>query len=490
MKYPEFIGGSDEVYSQNLNRERTINWMPIGASSRGAKTPSALYPTPGRSVHLTLANGPVRGLYHQDGRAFAVGGDTLYEIFANGTSSSLGTVQMSQDRAWMVMNGKQGHQLLTVSGGRGWIYDLVTGEFAQVTAPAFPVGVRSATFVDGYFVVAEPNTSKFWLSSSFDGLLWDGLDVGIRSTGSDNLLAVQADERDLWTFGSRSLEIWVDQGTPSFPLAPMRGTKVDIGCLAPDSIASDHGMLWLGRVGEGSPAVFEATDYSPRMVSTPAINLALERLAEAGTTLGDARGYAYANSVGRFYVLQLPTGNRTWVLNRDVGVWHELGLWNSDAGDYDRDRGDCHVQAFGFHLIGSRENGTIYRERMDLYTDAGTIVRRLRRAPHLHEEHTRMFYPYFALDVETGVGLSVADGTAGYDPQIVLRYSHDHGRTWARELPKSLGQIGEYETRVEGFTLGAGFARTFEVVVHEPVKAVILDAYLRVYPGLSASAGA
>ena len=72
---PGVIGPSGTVYSVNADAERTINWFveqPDGGSS--SKNPQGLLiPRPGLAPFATLSAGPVRGIFYQDGRCFAVG---------------------------------------------------------------------------------------------------------------------------------------------------------------------------------------------------------------------------------------------------------------------------------------------------------------------------------------------------------------------------------------------------------------------------------
>ena len=82
------------------------------------------------------------------------------------------------------------------------------------------------------------------------------------------------------------------------------------------------------------------------------------------------------------------------------------------------------------------------------------------------------------LVAETGVGLVSGQGS---DPQLTLEKSNDSGRTWLTMPTKSLGQIGEFKTRVKWSSLGSSRYRRYRVSISDPVKVVIADAVLDAY---------
>ena len=103
--YPGFIGASDGVSARTVNAERTINWYPeIATGTPKAKT--WLAPTPGLAPFVVLGAGPVRALYAEEGRCFAVGGAHFFEIFATGRSSTAATVGLDAHAATISSNGR------------------------------------------------------------------------------------------------------------------------------------------------------------------------------------------------------------------------------------------------------------------------------------------------------------------------------------------------------------------------------------------------
>ncbi len=108
-------------------------------------------------------------------------------------------------------------------------------------------------------------------------------------------------------------------------------------------------------------------------------------------------------------------------------------------------------------------------------------IRRMRRTPHLNVEHARLTFNSLEVLAQVGAGLLSGQGS---DPQIMLRWSNDGGRTWSREHWTTLGRIGAYRTRVLWTRLGQARDRVFEVVVSDPVACSLITAYLNVDVGL------
>ena len=69
------------------------------------------------------------------------------------------------------------------------------------------------------------------------------------------------------------------------------------------------------------------------------------------------------------------------------------------------------------------------------------------------------------------------------DPQAMLRWSNDGGSTWSNEHWTSIGKIGRYKNRAIWRRLGMSRDRIFEVVVTDPVKAVVVSANLKASAG-------
>jgi hypothetical protein len=238
-----------------------------------------------------------------------------------------------------------------------------------------------------------------------------------------------------------------------------------IGCGAAASLVSmPEGIAWLDNFYR----VVLCAGYAPAQISTPAIEYAFQGYA----TKSDAIAYSYKQEGHTFYVITFPTESRTWAYDLTTGFWHTR-VSGTGSG---RHRGNCFAYFNGKNLVGDWQNGNIYELDLDTYTDVGGAYIVAKRACQaIHSGKNRMFHHVLELDMETGVGLVTGHGS---DPQVCLDWSNDGGHTWSNEHWTTMGAIGTYTTRARWSKLGSARQRVYRVTIDDPVKRVIIGAYL------------
>jgi hypothetical protein len=107
-------------------------------------------------------------------------------------------------------------------------------------------------------------------------------------------------------------------------------------------------------------------------------------------------------------------------------------------------------------------------------------IRRLRQSPHLSDEQQWLHYSRLQLDLEAGKGLTSGQGM---DPQLMLQWSDDGGRTWSSEHWVGAGQLGQYKWRAIWRRLGRSRNRVFRVVQSDPTKVAWIDAFMELDRG-------
>src|SRR5690348_14278704 len=164
VAFPGFVGPPYRLNPINAASETLVNWMPQSIQSPTASMPARVMyaPTPGRRVLTSGLDGPVRGVFSQDGRIFVVAGRYLYELNGAWTATNRGYVGADNQPASMATNGHGANQLMVVSAGLGWIFDLTTNTLTQITDASFPTNVVQVVFLAGYFIVLQAGTSKFY----------------------------------------------------------------------------------------------------------------------------------------------------------------------------------------------------------------------------------------------------------------------------------------------------------------------------------------
>lgn len=481
MKFDAFLGGSNRTQSPIADSERTINFYLELADSPAAKGQRALYPSPG---FLTVFDGHtdqrVRGSFAQSGRAWAVIGAQLYELFWDGatmTGTVRGAVATNSLPATFSSNGVGGNQLFITSGDLGYVLDLVTHALTHVVS-----SVRMGGFLAGRFLALDVSLSEFRISDVENGLVWPADLVAQRQLGGDPWVSMMVFHGDIWLFGSVTREIWASTGAFPFPFEPIPGSLGEHGILAPFSVATlDGSLVWLGQNDQGQGTVWRVAPqtYTPVEISTQAVAVALQTAAG----LSDGEAYAYQEHGHTFYVLVLPAATETWVYDAKSGVWAERLYWSTRLAQWQAQRPITHMFAFGMHLVGDRSSGVIYQASVNLKYDVdGAVIRRFREGPPVADENKRLFCNAFEADFETGLGTATGQGV---DPTAMLSVSSDGGRLWAPERWRSMGKQGEYRTRVRWLMLGSGRDLRFRLVVTDPVYTRLVGAFLTLSSGTS-----
>jgi hypothetical protein len=338
----------------------------------------------------------------------------------------------------------------------------------------------TVAYLDGYFVFNQPNSQIIWVSQLLDGSSVDPLDFASAEGSPDGVVGLIADHRELWVFGTDSVEVWYDSGATDFPLQRIQGAFNEIGCVSAYTIAKiDNGLFWLGTDARGQGIVYRANGYTGQRISTHAIEYAI---AQYGN-ISDAIAYTYQQEGHAFYVLTFPSGNATWVYDVATQAWHERAGW--DNGEFTRHRSNCQCNFGGNIIVGDFENGNIYTLDLDVYADNGGIqkwLRSWRALPSGQNNLKRTAHHSLQLNVESGVGLNDGQGS---DPQAMLRWSDDGGHTFSNEHWSPMGRIGAYGHRVFWRRLGMTLKlrdRVYEVSGTDPVKIAIMGAELMLSP--------
>jgi len=475
---PSFIGPSYISRSPVSDQEETINWYLESMESGGATAPKALYPTPGVQAFITVSAIGGRAMFagttSNVERCFGVIGNTLYEFFSGGTATArYTTLAIDNNPATISTNGDGGGELFITSGDHGYTYVLATNATTVVLTSGATMGGQSY----GYFIAFDVASSKIQISDLFDGLTWDPTQFAQRSIGSDpwrTMLVTPYGQ--ILLPGVSSGEFWYNKGTFPFPFAPDPSGLFAYGAASTFSIQhSGTSPVWLGGSEEGGYTVLAAQGYAPARIS----NHALEHAMSSYTRVDDAIGQVYSEEGHKFYLLTFPTANVTWAydfVNPQAG-WVKRGTWMAGSASYQYWRPTFHCFAFGKHLMADRQTGTVYQMSNDFPLDVdGRPIRRLRRSPAVIAENTLVTHTWFELLLETGLGVSNGQGV---NPQVMLRYSDDSGKTWSAELEASAGAMGNFPIRVYWNALGQSRQRVYEVTVSDPIPWQLTAAFLR-----------
>ena len=469
MKTP-ILGSTYVTRSVNAADARMVNLFPEIVPEAG-KEPAFLQRAPGLRLLATVGFGPIRGEWTFGDYGYVVSGTELYKIDSSYTATKIGNVSGTGP----VSMADNGTQLFVACNGPSYIYNASTGAFGRITDSDFP-GAVTVGYLDGYFVFNEPNSQKIWVTALLDGTSIDPLDFASAEGSPDGVVGLIVDHREVWVYGTNTVEVWYDTGATDFPLQRIQGAFNELGCAAAYSIAKmDNGLFWLGKDARGQGIVYRANGYTGTRISTHAVEWHIQQYGN----LSDAIGYTYQQDGHSFYVLIFPSANTTWVYDVATEAWHERAGWTN--GEFTRHRSNCQMFYNSEVIVGDFENGNIYAFDLDDYTDNGGIqkwLRTWRALPTGQNNLKRTAHHSLQLDCETGVGLNLGQGN---DPQVMLRWSDDGGHTWSNEHWVSIGKIGQYGRRALWRRLGMTLKlrdRVYEVSMTDPVKTAIMGAEL------------
>jgi hypothetical protein len=344
-------------------------------------------------------------------------------------------------------------------------------------------GGSSVDVVDNYFIYNRPHTQQYASSDLLSPITY-GLAFASKFTGPDDLVSLIVDHGQIYLLGEKTSEVWADIGTFPFPFQRIPGASSQHGIAAEFSMARfGNSFAYVSRNDRGQAVIVQMNGYFPQRISTHAVENTL-----VNQNISDAVAYTYQLEGHECYVVTFPSLDLTWVYDGSTQMWHKW-LWCDNQNNYKRHRSNCAALFQGSVLVGDWENGQIYRLDPNNYTDNGQNIRRMRRCPHLVTDFQRQYFEELQIQFQPGVGLQgietfpLGDNDIGINPQAMLRWSNDGGSTWSNEHWAGIGKVGKYQNRIIWRRLGWARDRIYEVVVTDPVKAVIVSANLKASVG-------
>lgn len=403
------IGGAYRSQSISADAQLLMNMYVENIESGIGKSSAVLYRTPGLKALYDVGAVGFRGngLISTQGRTFGVSGANLYELLAPNLNPNFilrGNINNDGNPVYMAASNAQ---VLIVSAGNLYVFTLATNALTQVAAFNAVTGLgllgvpAQVRYADGFFFCLFANSNQIQVSNAGDGSIWQGTAQTAVSVFPDNVSAIFENQRLLWVFGPNATQPYYDSGNFPFPYDVIQGAKIEQGIAAASSpVKADNSIFWMGQDERGSGIFWRADGYTPKRVSTHA----MEYEWSTYPTIADLVTYAYQEQGHTFIVLNFPIAQKTWCYDIATGQWLQKGFWNPQPGKFTMHRAFCHTFNFGLHLVGDPTAGTVYQQSSTILSDFGNAIRRVRRAPHIAKEEARIFHDYLQVAVETGVG--------------------------------------------------------------------------------------
>lgn len=460
-----------ESRSRPFSTQRIVNLYVVSAQAQ-AKTQVLHQKRPSLVLSVGLeAKAPCRGAFTWSGTAHLVLGSQLHRVTsAIQMSAQLGGVE---GQSPVSITGNANHMVIASKALNGtfhrYLWDGST--FTDVTNNSNLDTGNTVAILNG-FVFSDmgdqvTNRGRFQWSDANDATTYQSANFANAESAEDSLLAVAVANQTLFLFGERTIELWAPTaGTP--PVARIPNIINEVGLVAVHSIArfSDN-LFFLGRTEVGGVGVYQiGADGFARVISNDGLHAFFEQGDDffrfdgqisgiERIDLSDAEGWCYAQDGQSFYVLTLPTQDRTFVYSMGSGLWSE---WMSGTGDEDergRWRAAWHCYAYDRHFVGDYQFAMTYdlgfergADRIYRIIDTPTgladeviddPISCILTTPPLGIGERRNFMNNLWLDMDTGLAENM---------RVSLQISDDGGNTFSQERIRNGGPIGNYNGRI------------------------------------------
>lgn len=466
-----------------------------------SKTPFYYIKIPGRKRIIEATNtSPCRCIYTTSGgRTFIVNGSQVAEILQDYSVSVVGELVST---AGIVRMRENGYELIVVDGTGGYILELSTNTWSQITDPFFP-GVSSgaqlnaptfAAMLDTYFLVNAPNTNQvYWSMSQYmpqqidpslptnPYYLWSGFQYFNKYGDTDYVVAMIENSTYLAVFGNNSMEYYYDTGDRLQTFSRVPNAFVNIGISAPDTLCRyANNIYWIGSDRTGTVGVFTSdASAAPRRISPRGI----EQILNQASTLNGAYAFTYAQAGHAFVVLQVPSIDRCFVYDVVADAWHERTDLDKATGRLHAWKASHATSAWSHIIVGDNKSNayyvldTQYYANDDMQGSGINYIKWVKTTPPQYSNGCLVRYMSIQPLFQQGTGLVYdnPEGTGRY-PTVQIAASDDSGMTYTNERSAQIGALGAYDTRSRLVMWGSARNRCWRFSGTDPVKIVLVGA--------------
>jgi hypothetical protein len=312
--------------------------------------------------------------------------------------------------------------------------------------------------LDGYFIVGESNSGRFFVSANRNPASWDALDFATAEKYPDHNVGAVVNQGEAVIFGKESGEVWYNSGDADFPLSKTPNGNFEIGLMSRfGAVKADNGVYFVGHDG----IVYWLSGYQPIRKSTHAVEQWIEGCADK-----DFYAIAWTEAGHKFFSLTSTDG--TFVYDISSDLWHERQSFGST-----RWRPQFVLRAFNQWMVGDYASNKLGLLDPNIFTEWGDVLRSSCASPAISDDNRRINHHWIEFVFEQGVGLTDGQGS---DPQMMLHWSDDGGRTWSNEKWRGLGRIGEFRHRTRFNRAGQARDRVYEYAITDPVRRTLILA--------------
>lgn len=453
---------SYQLRSAQASTSRLVNCY-VEQLPPDAKTPMILTRAPGLSSWAEVGTGTIEGMHTDHGLLYVVAGGGFYSVTSAGTATFRGAVGSSTE----IDMDSSDTSVVIVSPSNAYYFTPGSSTFAAISDADFTTrGAGDVEFMDGYMLFREPSSARFFASDLNSVTAYDALQFATAEGASDDLVGMKVDHRQVFLAGEKSCELWENTGASGFPFERMVNGFIELGCLNGKSIAKLDNSIF-----------FVASDYTVRRLDglTPAriSTHAIEQWLKDTVTLASLRGSSWTQDGHLNYMLRADEG--CFIYDATTQLWHERNTYQEASWNWGNP-----VMFAGMVLVGSTTSNVIAKLDPAVYTELSETLRMECAFQPVYSEGARAYHERLEVLTERGVGNTNAPGD---DPEILLDFSDDGGRTFFSLPNRKIGKIGKYAQRCSWNALGSSDHRVYRLSVSDPVKLTIVDTQLTVRGG-------
>ncbi len=415
---------------------------------------------PGLTLYKQFGSGEGRGVAWFNNAFYIAVGNTIWKDGA--TPTAIITMTTTTGKVGMLLGNSTtiGDYLFICDGTDGWVINNV-GTVTAITDPDFPSPhIPTPSFIDGYVVLAQ--RSDVYTCDLDEPTSWNTSNYLSAEMFPDSVIALARQNNNVLVFGVYSTEFFYDAANVNgSPLARNDASTAQVGCISPNAIhQNEKQCFFIGQSDMGGRAVWQNVGFEMKKVSTEFI----DRIIDAETNLADATGYGLRTMGHLFYVINLPTVNKTVVYDSEEKLWHQ---WSSDVSgiqnvfncNYTEDNNT------GTSYLLSSTGGKLYNFNVNSYQDDTTpILVELQTGKFDMDTYKRKFLVNFRI---------VGDETPGN--YVNVKWTDDDYQTWSNTK-----QIG-LDDSFPNFARGGAFRRRALNIQHTLNLPLRLESFETTY---------
>lgn len=483
MEIPLF-GHTGGYFGQQLDPEQTINLFAAQIDGTSTK---AYITIPGSMPLYTPPSGEnTRALYNNSDNLFAVFSNQVVRFDTSLSPLNL-TPTLSTTEGLVRIEENNSRQIMFVDGLDGYIYDTAMATFTQIGDSDFtslnnPIDVD---FFDGHMFVGFGSSNTFAISNVNNAANWNALNrFEITSSGDERVRGIRTLGSRVFVFGRYVTERWYNTGSSNPSLfARDNNLILQYGCAATGSIAKgnltsgERILVWLAEEKGGTISVRMTSGGISEAISTPAIEFRIAQLSD----ISSARAYMYTIDGHSFYLINFTdervnesgqsVNNITFVYDFDSKLWHEQQMAQGE-GYFSNSHAFFNRQ----HILGHYNEAKL-SELSSAYAFNDDEIIHCSRTTSLFSVPTneRVRIDRLILEMRQGTGIVGEGQTQDVNPKIILSQSLNGGYTFAQQLPKEIGAVGQTNWLTYWDDIGISDKWCFRLETRNKVKTILLN---------------